>query len=82
MFFFKSRVLSLVRCLYSPIGPQRASSGPTHKRTKGRAPVWGSEFTTKPATLQGGVKQKSCPAVGMWALAQLLPALAFSSQGT
>ena len=23
---------------------QRASSGPTHKRTEGRAPVWGSEF--------------------------------------
>ena len=21
-----------------------ASSGPTHKRTEGRAPVWGSEF--------------------------------------
>jgi hypothetical protein len=27
---------------------------PTHKRTKGRAPVWGSEFTSKDATLQGG----------------------------
>ena len=26
---------------------------PTHKRTKGRAPVWGSEFTSKDATLQG-----------------------------
>jgi hypothetical protein len=25
---------------------------PTHKRTEGRAPVWGSEFTTKAATLQ------------------------------
>jgi hypothetical protein len=24
---------------------------PTHKRTEGRAPVWGSEFTTKAATL-------------------------------
>jgi|AntAceMinimDraft_5_1070358.scaffolds.fasta_scaffold99556_1 hypothetical protein len=24
---------------------QRASSGPTHKRSEGRAPVWGSEFT-------------------------------------
>jgi hypothetical protein len=23
---------------------QRASSGPTHKRTEGRAPVWVSEF--------------------------------------
>jgi len=27
---------------------------PTHKRTEGRAPVWGSEFTTQVATLQGG----------------------------
>ena len=25
---------------------------PTHKRTEGLAPVWGSEFTTKAATLQ------------------------------
>jgi hypothetical protein len=28
--------------------------GPTHKRTEGRAPVWGSEFTSKYAALQGG----------------------------
>ena len=26
----------------------------THKRTEGRAPVWGSEFTSKDAALQGG----------------------------
>ena len=26
---------------------------PTNKRTEGRAPLWGSEFTTKVATLQG-----------------------------
>jgi hypothetical protein len=26
---------------------------PKHKRTEGRAPEWGSEFTTKVATLQG-----------------------------
>jgi hypothetical protein len=26
---------------------------PTHKRTEGRAPVWGSEFTSNDATLQG-----------------------------
>ena len=25
----------------------------THTRTEGRAPLWGSEFTTKAATLQG-----------------------------
>ena len=29
------------------IWTQRASSGPTHKQTEGRAPVWGSEFTSK-----------------------------------
>jgi hypothetical protein len=28
---------------------------PTHKRTEGRAPVWGSEFTSKDAALQGGI---------------------------
>ena len=26
---------------------------PIHKRTEGRAPVWGSEFTSKDAALQG-----------------------------
>ena len=31
--------------------------GPTHKRTEGRAPVWGSEFTPKDAALQGGVSE-------------------------
>jgi hypothetical protein len=31
------------------------SISPTHKRTEGRAPVWGSEFTLKGAALQGGV---------------------------
>jgi hypothetical protein len=25
----------------------------THKRTEGRAPMWGSEFTTKATKLQG-----------------------------
>jgi len=28
---------------------------PTHKRTEGRAPVWGSEFTSKDAAPQGRV---------------------------
>jgi hypothetical protein len=27
---------------------------PTHKRIEGRSPVWGSEFTSKVAALQGG----------------------------
>jgi hypothetical protein len=31
---------------------------PTHKRTEGRAPVWGSELTSKDAVLQGGIQQK------------------------
>ena len=26
---------------------------PTHKRTEGRAPVWGSELTSKDAAIQG-----------------------------
>jgi len=33
---------------------------PTHKRTEGRAPVWGSEFTSKDAALQGGSSRKRC----------------------
>jgi hypothetical protein len=32
---------------------------PTHKRTEGRAPVWGSEFTLKDAALQG-VRRNRC----------------------
>jgi hypothetical protein len=32
---------------------QRASSDPTHTRTEGLAPMWGSEFTTKDGILQG-----------------------------
>jgi hypothetical protein len=31
---------------------------PTHKRTERRAPVWGSEFTSKDAALQKGIQQK------------------------
>jgi hypothetical protein len=31
---------------------------PTRKRTEVRAPVWGSVFTSKDATLKGGVQQK------------------------
>ena len=33
---------------------------PTHKRTEGRAPVWGSEFTSKNAALQGGSSRNRC----------------------
>ena len=38
---------------------QRAFS-PPHKRTEGRAPVWGSEFTSKDAALQGGYTRNRC----------------------
>jgi hypothetical protein len=31
---------------------------PPHKRTKGRAPVWGSEFTSKRRRTTGVVQQK------------------------
>jgi endo-1,4-beta-mannosidase len=33
----------------------QALAGSTLKRTEGSAPVWGSEFTSKDAALQGGV---------------------------
>ena len=33
---------------------------PTHKRTEGRAPVWGSQFTSKDAALQGGSSRNRC----------------------
>jgi hypothetical protein len=35
------------RVVYFATVQMRASSGPKHTRTEGRAPVWGSEFTTK-----------------------------------
>ena len=31
-----------------------------HKRIEGRAPVWGSEFTSKDAALQGGSIRNRC----------------------
>jgi hypothetical protein len=37
---------------------RRCLISPTHKRAEGRAPVWGSEFTSKDAALQGEVQQK------------------------
>ena len=46
---------------------------PTHKRAEGRALVWGSEFTSKDAALQGGVGEiaarlnvKLCDLPGDW----------------
>jgi hypothetical protein len=34
---------------------------PTYTRTEGRAPAWGSEFTTKNATVQGGGGYQNSP---------------------
>jgi 2-methylcitrate dehydratase PrpD len=33
-------------------------NSPTHKRTEGRAQVWGSEFTLKRRRTTGGIQQK------------------------
>jgi hypothetical protein len=42
---------------------------PTHKRTEGRAPVWGPEFTSKDATLQGGPAEPATTLnVNVWVL--------------
>jgi hypothetical protein len=52
---------------------------PTHKRTEGRAPVCGSEFTSKDATLQGGSSRNRCYAErknvrsGAWCLVTSSP---------
>ena len=37
--------------------------GRSRKHTKGRAPVWGTEFITKAATLEGGVRGTGARAV-------------------
>jgi hypothetical protein len=44
--FFKATLISSLSSCYSFISI-------THKRTEGRAPVWGSEFTTKDAKYMG-----------------------------
>ena len=48
--FLKKTLMDLYRT-------SRAFISPTHKRTEGRAPVWGSEFTIKVAHYRG-VQQK------------------------
>jgi len=42
------------------LGGKAAVISVTHKRTEGRAPVWGSEFTSKDATLLGGSSRNRC----------------------
>jgi hypothetical protein len=40
---------------------------PTHKRTEGHAPVWGSKFTSKAAAIQGGSEETApTPNVRLW----------------
>jgi hypothetical protein len=43
---------------------------PSHKRTEGCAPVWGSEFSSKDATLRGGGPAETTAGlnVKLWAL--------------
>jgi hypothetical protein len=82
---FQSRVFSLLWYLFSPVGSQldehseqaRAphTNGP---RAEGRAPEWGSEFTTKAATRNtGGFILIRAQILCMWALVKLFPAPAF-----
>jgi hypothetical protein len=42
------------------VGVAASFISPTHKRTEGSAPVWGSEFTLKDATLQGRSSRNHC----------------------
>jgi|AntAceMinimDraft_5_1070358.scaffolds.fasta_scaffold127024_1 hypothetical protein len=49
----KLRLIHASAVARTPRSYQRLISGPTHKRTERRSPVWGFEFTTKTATLQG-----------------------------
>ena len=44
-------VVGLTFCYHEHSEQARAP----HKRTEGRAPVWGSELTSKDAALQGGM---------------------------
>jgi hypothetical protein len=43
-------------CSFTLLGWMSTASklGPIHTQTEGRVPVWGSEFTTSAASLQGG----------------------------
>jgi hypothetical protein len=43
-----------IKVAYGLIRNIKTIISPTHNRTEGRAPVWGSEFTSKGAALQGG----------------------------
>jgi hypothetical protein len=50
-----------VKRLLPPLeGGFKGLISPTHKRAEGRAPEWGSEFTSKDAALQGGSSRNRC----------------------
>ena len=59
--------LSFFTQLGMGITVHKAVISPTHKRTEGRAPVWGSEFTSIDATVQGGSNRNCC-----WAKFEIL----------
>jgi hypothetical protein len=48
------RVRVVGRCFAASLAHVSADISPIRTRTQGHAPVWGSEFTTKAAALQGG----------------------------
>ena len=48
-------VEQVVEPVVEPVGIDDIIS-PTHKRTEGRAPVWGSEFTSKRRRTTGGIQ--------------------------
>jgi hypothetical protein len=60
----KKTTFAVVNCNSShlSINSIKGIISPTHKRTEGRAPVWGSEFTSKDAALQGGSSRNRCQA--------------------
>jgi hypothetical protein len=50
----------LERLKFFLLGGKAAVISLAHKRTEGRAPVWGSEFASKEATLLGGSSRNRC----------------------
>ena len=50
----------LERLKFFLLGGKAAVISLAHKRTEGRAPVWGSELTSKAAAIQGGSSRNRC----------------------
>ena len=51
---FEKALCDDLTCVSENANNNRLVISPTHKRTEGRAPVWGSEFTSKDAAIQEG----------------------------